>query len=84
MLLVASLACAAWGYLLFLRGGFWLAAERDDTTDVTIAANSWPSVAAVMPARDEAPGIAKSVESLLRQAYPGSFTIVVVDDHSER
>ena len=81
-LVIAALACAAWGYLLAFRGGFWLAAERDDEPEVTIAAAAWPSVVAVVPARDEAEVIATSVESLLRQAYPGTFTIVVVDDHS--
>lgn len=81
-LVVAALACAAWGYLLAFRGGFWLAAERDDEPEATIAAKAWPRVVAVVPARDEAQVIATSVESLLRQAYPGTFDIVVVDDHS--
>ena len=33
-LAVASLACAAWVYLLLFRGGFWRAAERDDVASV--------------------------------------------------
>jgi hopene-associated glycosyltransferase HpnB len=43
---------------------------------------SWPSVVAIIPARDEADVIALSVGSLLRQDYPGSFSVVVVDDQS--
>jgi hopene-associated glycosyltransferase HpnB len=39
-------------------------------------------VAVVIPARDEADGIGEAVDSLLRQDYPGPFSIVVVDDQS--
>jgi hopene-associated glycosyltransferase HpnB len=46
------------------------------------ASHSWPAVAAVIPARDEADVVAESLGSLLRQDYPGPFTIVVVDDQS--
>lgn len=81
-LVVAALACAAWGYLLLLRGGFWLAAERDDAVDVATSVGPWPHVVAIVPARDEAQTIATSVDSLLRQAYPGEFAVIVVDDHS--
>jgi hopene-associated glycosyltransferase HpnB len=44
--------------------------------------NAWPSVVAIIPARDEADVIARSVGSLLRQDYPGLFSVVVVDDQS--
>jgi hopene-associated glycosyltransferase HpnB len=47
-----------------------------------IASQSWPAVAAVIPARDEADVVAESLGSLLRQDYRGPFTIVVVDDQS--
>jgi hopene-associated glycosyltransferase HpnB len=46
------------------------------------APRSWPTVAAVIPARDEADVIAESLGSLLRQDYPGPFTVVLVDDQS--
>ena len=82
-LVVASLACAVWLYLLLLRGGFWRAAERDDGADLaSFAPDAWPRVVAVVPARDEAEVIAACVDSLVRQDYPGAFEIVVVDDHS--
>ena len=42
----------------------------------------WPRVAAVVPARNEAETIAESIGSLLRQDYPGAFTIILVDDDS--
>ena len=82
-LVIAALACAAWVYLLLMRGGFWRAAERDDVSEIAPSRSArWPRVVAVMPARDEAEVIATSVTSLLRQDYPGEFEIVVVDDHS--
>jgi hopene-associated glycosyltransferase HpnB len=36
----------------------------------------------VIPARNEAAGIADTLASLLRQDYPGPYTVVVVDDDS--
>ena len=42
----------------------------------------WPAVTAVIPARDEADVVDKSIGSLLRQDYPGPFTIILVDDQS--
>ena len=71
---------AIWLYLILARGGFWRAAERDDGAPVF--AGPWPAIAAVIPARDEAESIGRTVTSLLRQDYPGVFTVVVVDDQS--
>jgi glycosyltransferase involved in cell wall biosynthesis len=76
------LAFAIWLYLLVARGGFWLARERDDRESLP-APGRWPSVVAVVPARNEADVIAQSISSLMRQDYPGSFRIVLVDDGSE-
>jgi len=70
---------AIWIYLLFFRGGFWRLPYR--STPVT--ANAPPrSVAAIIPARDEAPVIGQAVASLLSQDYCGRLHIVVVDDQS--
>ena len=49
--LLAAAALAVWVYLIAGRGGFWLAAERDDGGPAPAA---WPAVTAVIPARDEA------------------------------
>jgi len=74
-------AVAVWLVLLLGRGGFWLARERDDR-DVPAPPAAWPGVVAVVPARDEADVIARSVGSLLAQDYPGPFRVVLVDDGS--
>jgi hopene-associated glycosyltransferase HpnB len=83
---VSLLPLAIWAYLLFGRGWFWLCRERDDcavaTNNVRSEPGVWPSVVAIIPARDEADMIALSVGSLLRQDYPGVFSVVVVDDQS--
>jgi hopene-associated glycosyltransferase HpnB len=42
----------------------------------------WPRVTAVIPARDEVETIGTTIRSLLGQAYPGAFSIVLVDDES--
>jgi hopene-associated glycosyltransferase HpnB len=79
--ILAGLSLAIWAYLLLARGGFWLSRQRDDR-DTPPAPASWPSVVAVVPARDEADVIAASVGSLLGQDYPGPFRVVLVDDES--
>jgi hopene-associated glycosyltransferase HpnB len=70
-----------WLYLFLLHRGFWLLRERD-TAPVAEPAN-WPSVVAVVPARNEADVIQQSIGSLVAQDYPGSFQVVLVDDLSD-
>jgi hopene-associated glycosyltransferase HpnB len=79
--LLAFLSLAIWLVLLFGRGFFWLARERDDR-DEPPEPTSWPSVTAVVPARNEAELIARSIGSLLAQDYPGRFRVILVDDQS--
>lgn len=85
---IAALAAAIWLYLVFARGGFWLCSERHEGGPTTLPASlsapvpSWPSVTVVIPARDEADGIAETIGSLLRQDYAGAFKIILVDDNS--
>jgi len=70
----------AWLYLLFGRGFFWLTRERDDKDAPEPA--TWPSVVAVVPARNEADVIARTVGSLMAQSYPGDFRVILIDDQS--
>ena len=72
---------AVWAYLLIARGGFWLAGERDDKA-ASDALTSWPSVVAVIPARDEADVVPIGLAALLTQDYPGPLSVVLVDDQS--
>jgi len=79
--LVSFLPLAIWLHLLFGRGFFWLTRERDDRD--APAPEHWPSVVAVVPARNEADVIAHSAGSLLRQDYQGPFRVILVDDQSD-
>lgn len=76
---IATLTLAIWLGMILLRDGFWLARARD-TPLPDLAA--WPRVTAVVPARDEAEGIAQAIASLAAQDYPGDFRVVLVDDSS--
>jgi hopene-associated glycosyltransferase HpnB len=79
-LAIALAALVIWLYLLLGRGAFWRAKERDDWT--AAASAEWPTVTAVVPARDEAEVIGESLGSLLAQDYPGEFRVIIVDDQS--
>jgi hopene-associated glycosyltransferase HpnB len=79
---IAALSLAIWVYMLVGRGLFWLARERDDRNEPPDPM-LFPPVCAVVPARNEADVIARSIGALLAQDYPGPFRIVLVDDDSE-
>ncbi len=79
---LGGVALASWAFLLIARGSFWLTRERDDRGPTPAPPPTWPSVAAVVPARNEADVIAASLGSLLAQDFPGRFRIVLVDDAS--
>ncbi len=77
---LAAVSLAAWFYLILFHGGFWRTDRRLESAAPDPAA--WPAVAAVVPARNEAALIGRTLGALLAQDYPGTFVIVVVDDHS--
>ena len=82
-LLIAAISLATWLYLFLARGNFWNLPPFDDDDATHPAPNSWPAVTAIIPARNEAETIVRTIASLTQQNYPGKFSIVVVDDHSE-
>ena len=84
-LAVGVATLVVWVCLLFGRGHFWRSRglclpttiggeERSETQPVRVVA--------VVPARDEAGMIARTVADLMRQDYTGSLSVVVVDDQS--
>jgi hopene-associated glycosyltransferase HpnB len=82
-LILAGLSLVIWIVLTFFRGAFWQPRAFDANVEGREQPLSWPRVAAVVPARNEAETIARCVESLAGQDYSGEFHIIVVDDHSE-
>ena len=81
-LVIAALALAIWVYLIVARGDFWRTQKFDDLAPAPGFMN-WPSIAVVVPARDEAAGVAASVTSILSQPYPGTLSMILVDDQSQ-
>jgi hopene-associated glycosyltransferase HpnB len=84
LILVAAcvLAAAAWVYLLAGHGGYWRTDVRLPGWAGAPDPGRWPSVAAVVPARDEAEILPETLPTLLAQDYPGAFRVVLVDDAS--
>jgi hopene-associated glycosyltransferase HpnB len=77
---LSVISLAIWCVLLFGRGGFWR--TRPAPAIAAAPRQAWPTVVAVVPARNEADVIGDALSSLLAQDYPGRFHVVVVDDHS--
>jgi len=80
--LLGVLVLAIWLHIFFGRGRFWLVRKADVDRSPIEQLDAWPSVIAVVPARNEADTIGRTVASLLEQDFPGRFSIVLVDDHS--
>ena len=79
------MSAIAWIVLLAFRGGFWRMRETLETSaDKSSSSRSigWPDVAVVVPARDEAAVLPKTLPSLLDQDYDGRLQIILVDDES--
>jgi hopene-associated glycosyltransferase HpnB len=82
-IVVAALSLAIWLYLLAARGTFWRLDAFDDDQANHTPPKTWPRVVAIVPARNEAETINQTITALLQQDYPGEFSVIVVDDHSE-
>lgn len=76
--MIAAAALLAWAWLLTLHGRFW----QSGPTLPSMQPREAPDVAIVVPARDEAALIARSLASLLAQDYPGRYRVILVDDNS--
>lgn len=77
---IAVGSLVAWVWLLLGQGFFW---RTDQRLPNRAAPGRWPSVAVVVPARDEADMLPVSLPSLLAQDYPGTAEIFLVDDSSK-
>jgi hopene-associated glycosyltransferase HpnB len=77
--ILSCLSLLVWLYLLFGRGRFW----QVELPAAAPAPARWPGIVAIVPARNEAACIGRSLGSLLNQHYAGELTVIVVDDHSD-
>jgi hopene-associated glycosyltransferase HpnB len=81
--IAAAASLVAWLYLTLLHGRFWTTSVRLPEVTDEPADGRWPTVVAVVPARNEAAMLPETLPSLLGQDYPGVFRVVLVDDASE-
>src|SRR4029077_10104445 len=72
---VALISLIIWLYLFLSRGNFWNLQPFDDDHATHPAPTNAPAVTAIIPARNEAETIAKTIASLAQQNYPGKFSI---------
>ena len=77
---IAFLSLIIWLFLLLFWGRFWLADQKLEPQATSL--ESYPSVCAIVPARNEADVLPTTLRSLLTQDYPGVFSVVLVDDRS--
>jgi hopene-associated glycosyltransferase HpnB len=79
VILLSGLVLGIWVHLMLFHGRYWRERPRRAPTE---APKHWPEVAAIVPARNEAPVVGEALRSLLQQEYPGKLRIVLVDDQS--
>jgi hopene-associated glycosyltransferase HpnB len=74
----------SWLWLLLARGMFWQTEPRlhECGRPPEPPGDAWPAVGIVIPARNEACVIEKTLPSRLSQDYPGEFRVYLVDDSS--
>ena len=80
LLSIAIFSLIIWVFLLLFWGQFWQANQRLEINNIDLP--SYPSVCAIIPARNEADVLPVSLKSLLSQEYPGEFSIILIDDQS--
>lgn len=80
-LAMTLLSLLVWLFLLLFWGQFWRCDQRLDPAAPPLT--TFPSVWAMIPARNEAAVIDQSLASLLNQDYPGPLQVVLVDDQSD-
>lgn len=81
VLAITAISCLIWCFLLVGWGNFWRC-DQVLNFDRPSTLQAYPSVAAIIPARDEASVLGQSLPSLLEQHYPGPLKIILVDDQS--
>lgn len=82
-LLLTFISVIIWVILLGFWGQFWRCNQLLlDLSPESSISKDYPSICAVIPARNEAEMIPLTLRSLFQQSYPGSFTIILVDDNS--
>jgi squalene synthase HpnD len=77
---IAFISLAIWIVLIGGRDGFWRADQRLGKPPEP---DAWPDVAVLIPARNEAEVIGRTLPAVLGQDYPGNFKVILIDDNSQ-
>ncbi len=75
------MALTAWVWLALVRGMYWRTNIRLPSA-VDPTSTRWPSVAIVVPARDEVDVLPLTLSTLVAQNYRGHTRVILVDDNS--
>ena len=77
---LAIISLTGWIGLVFFWHGFWRTDQRLPDEFEPVA--QWPSVVAIVPARNEEETIERCLSAIARQSYAGDLRIVLVNDSS--
>ena len=82
--LLSNASLIAWVWLVAARGGFWRTDQQlGQAEPLGSPDDEWPSISVVIPARNEADTLPRTLPIVLGQDYPGRLHTFLVDDHSE-
>ena len=85
--LAATASFLAWLFILLQAGRPWDFQPVGDDEAIrnpqsAIQNGGWPAVRILVPARNEAEALPRTLPALLTQDYPGPYTVCVIDDRS--
>ena len=81
-LVFGALALFIWVGIALHPARPWDFRPVGDDHILSLEPSQWPSVQVLIPARNEASMLSKTLPSLLNQDYPGPFSVSVIDDRS--
>ncbi|HYG77050.1 MAG TPA: glycosyltransferase [Planctomycetota bacterium] len=81
--ILASVALLGWLFIFFHPARPWdFFPVGDDEPVPADAVDRWPAVCILVPARNEAQSLPRTLPALLSQDYPGAFRVILIDDRS--
>jgi len=81
--ILASLSLLIWLGLFFHPARPWdFQPVGDDAPLPEKSPETWPAVCVLVPARNEAEALPRTLPALLTQDYPGLFRVILIDDRS--
>src|SRR5437762_1174300 len=79
-----TLSLLGWLYIFFHPARSWDFQPIGDDAEIPLLSSgaAFPRVAVIVPARNEAESLPRTLPALVRQDYPADFKIYLVDDRS--